>query len=371
MEGTDKSYGGAQLPPDPAIYRLIAKKRAGKVTDGWIAACEDFLERAVAFFGVHRPLEQIRVSDVRAWAAQIRTLKGKTGRTLGPETARRHLFALSNLYRFAQEEELVPPGFNPVAALSEKPPRGQREAFWLEVPDAAVLLESARRLPTVETSGLEPIGADLAYPLVATFLLTGGRRAEVLGLELDDVSFDRKTVTFRPNQWRRLKNRRSHRVIPLWPQLETILRAWVFGRRLEMPGRLLFPSFATGDEARFVEIREGARPRGDPGRLAAGRVLHAGAPTYLLRGPAPDARPRRTGDAIHGVPRARPRLARYGGKGVRPPRNDAAPVGRRGVSSRAAHGTAAGAAPGAGVWHHERHHGSGRYRKRRAPRPGK
>jgi hypothetical protein len=89
---------------------LIAKKRAGKVTDGWIAACEDFLERAVAFFGAQRPLEQIRVSDVRAWAVHIQTLKGKTGRTLGPETARRHLFALSNMYRFAQEEELVPPG---------------------------------------------------------------------------------------------------------------------------------------------------------------------------------------------------------------------------------------------------------------------
>jgi hypothetical protein len=30
------------------------------------------------------------------------------------------------------------------------------------------------------------------------------RRAEVLGLEVDDVSFDRKTVTFRENAWRRL-----------------------------------------------------------------------------------------------------------------------------------------------------------------------
>ena len=29
-----------------------------------------------------------------------------------------------------------------------------------------------------------------AYPLLATFLLTGGRRSEVLGLELDDVSFE-------------------------------------------------------------------------------------------------------------------------------------------------------------------------------------
>src|SRR4029077_12808258 len=103
------------------------------------------------------------------------------------------------------------------------------------------LLESARRLPTVRTPAGDAIGADMASPLVAAFLLTGGRRAEVLGLELDDVSLDRKTVTFRPNRWRRLKNRRSHRVVPLWPQLEEILRAWIFGRRLEMPGRLCSP----------------------------------------------------------------------------------------------------------------------------------
>jgi integrase len=32
------------------------------------------------------------------------------------------------------------------------------------------------------------------YPLIATFLLTGGRRAEVLGLEVADVSFDHKAV---------------------------------------------------------------------------------------------------------------------------------------------------------------------------------
>jgi hypothetical protein len=36
-------------------------------------------------------------------------------------------------------------------------------------------------------------------------LLTGARETEVYGLELDDVSLERKTITFRPNRWRRLK----------------------------------------------------------------------------------------------------------------------------------------------------------------------
>ena len=85
-------------------------------------------------------------------------------------------------------------------------------------------------------------------PSSATFLLTGGRSAEVLGLELDDVSFDRRTITFRPNDWRRLKTRTSWRVVPLFPQLGEILRPYVFGPRLERGGRLLFPSFAGGTE---------------------------------------------------------------------------------------------------------------------------
>ena len=61
---------------------------------------------------------------------------------------------------------------------------------------------------------------------MATFLLTGGRTSEVLGLELDDVSFQRQRITFRPNEWRRLKSKYSRRSVPLWPQLEEILRSY-------------------------------------------------------------------------------------------------------------------------------------------------
>ena len=103
---------------------------------------------------------------------------------------------------------------------------------------------------------MRQIGADLAYLLLATFLLTGGRRAEVLGLELDDVSFDRQTITFRPHPHRRLKTRTSWRVVPLFPQLAEILRAYVFGPRLNRGGILLFPSFITGTEAMLVDVRK-------------------------------------------------------------------------------------------------------------------
>lgn len=54
------------------------------------------------------------------------------------------------------------------------------------------------------------------------------------------MNFERRTITVRPNTWRRIKNDGSRRSIPLWPQLEEILRDYL--RRTGRIGGLLFPS---------------------------------------------------------------------------------------------------------------------------------
>ena len=69
------------------------------------------------------------------------------------------------------------------------------------------------------------------------------------------MSFDRKTITFRPNKWRRLKTATSFRSVPLWPQLEEILRPYVFSTD-RPPSSLLFPSFRTGREAMLTDARK-------------------------------------------------------------------------------------------------------------------
>ena len=92
---------------------------------------------------------------------------------------------------------------------------------------------------------------------VATFLLTGGRTSEILGLEIDDVSFQRQTVTFRPNDWRRLKTLTSYRSVRLWPQLEAILRSYFANREREGGlGRLLFPSPVSRSESLITDFRK-------------------------------------------------------------------------------------------------------------------
>jgi len=301
-QGKPRPAPSVPVPLGAYVRHHIARlKAAGHLSPGRLEVTAMVLERALDFFGEQRAVTSIRVRDVRAWAEVLSSRQarpGKRAKPLSSGSVRAHLFVLSKLFRRAIEEELVQ--VNPVSGMMDKPAVQRGEARYLEVPDAALLLALAERLPPRPGSKLTPeqvvalraawkagghtkrslaavygvsdvlVGrvlrgqdpvepteeASFAHPLLATFLLTGGRLQEVLGLELDDVSFDRRTVTFRPNQWRGLKTRTSHRVVPLWPQLEEILRPYVFGRRVLEGGRLLFPSFATGEEAMLREPRK-------------------------------------------------------------------------------------------------------------------
>lgn len=257
-----------------AAHHLKLKARSGRVSEAHLANMQLHYGRAADFFGAGRELHTIGVRDVERWMHSLATEPNGRGETLSPKTVREHLNSLSNLYRRAQGEAAVPPGFNPVAAVMDKPVARKREAKWLEVPDAALLLEAARLYKPPPGKH----GASWMHPLVATALLTGGRKSEILGLVVDDVSFDRRTVTFRPHPHRRLKSRTSHRAVPLWPQLEEILREYIFGGPGPVSG-LLFPSGRTG---RMVhDARKALDAIGERAGFAEGEVrMHRFRHTY-------------------------------------------------------------------------------------------
>jgi integrase len=230
---------------------ITAKEREGMVTADWVECAGIFLGRAVAFFGAERRLGSIDVQDVVEWIQFLREVRFRRSRAkdsperpLSDGTIRHRINALSNLFRRAQRWKYVPIGYNPVALLErgERPAIPKSSTAFLEVPSVALLFEAAR---TYSRTKREPEMA-IAHAVLATLVLTGGRKSEVLGLELNDISFDRKTVTFRPNQWRgkdgrgrdRLKTVGSQRVVPLWPQLEELLRPHVW-ERLQAGGSLL------------------------------------------------------------------------------------------------------------------------------------
>jgi integrase len=229
-----------------------AKKESKKFTEHWLEVTKKCLDRASDFFGANRDLASITVSNVRRWASRLlETSNGREG-TMSASTVRHHLSCLSNLYKRARAERAVPSGYDPVGDFDEKPPPRRGEAKWLEIHDASLLLAAARiNRPNQDQGGWKPVS--FAYELIATFLLTGGRESEILGLEADDVSLDRGVVTFRPNQWRRLKTVSSHRSVPLRPQLREALERYLAEHP---PSRLLFPSFRTGQEAMLTDFRK-------------------------------------------------------------------------------------------------------------------
>ena len=226
-----------------AERHLILKNKSGRVTRSHVSELETRLRRAVEFFGADRDLSTISVSDVQDFIAWLQNLSNRQGGTLSPATVRHHLNALSNVYVRALSEHRVLAGHNPVRDMMDKPAGQPGEAEWLEVHEAALLLEAARRYAPSKHHR-DPL--PFMYPLIAAFLLTGGRTSEVLGLQVEDLSFDRKTIRFRPLQHRRIKTVAGWRTVPLWPQLEEILQEHVFGRHGPLGEGLLFPSSRTG-----------------------------------------------------------------------------------------------------------------------------
>ncbi|MGH7501753.1 MAG: hypothetical protein ACREL7_08335 [Longimicrobiales bacterium] len=161
-----------------AEHHLLAKAKSAKVTYEWVAKSERYLQSAVDFFGADRALGSIGVRDVEAWMHSLGDKSGRRGRAgLSSGSIRHYLNALSNLYRRAAGEGYVLPGYNPVAAVMDKPSIGREEARWLEIHEAALLLAASRGHEPSRVDGLP-----FVYPLVATFLLTpSGTRIGTVG----------------------------------------------------------------------------------------------------------------------------------------------------------------------------------------------
>lgn len=137
----------------------------------------------------------------------------------------------------ARAVEILPQGHRPSEGLMNRPEVEDEEAQWLDGPTATLLLQAARLYEPKRPD----VAVACAYTIIAALVPTGMRPAEGLGLLIEDIDFDRKRISVRRNQYRRLKTRRSRRVVPLWPQLEGILRDYL-ERMGNATSGILFPS---------------------------------------------------------------------------------------------------------------------------------
>lgn len=259
-----------------AALHLRQKARDGEVTPRWLVQAERHLKAAVAFFGAETDLTSISPKDCTRWTNDLRKMDNGRGGTLSEGSVRKYLNSLSNLFARAVSEEMVVR--NPVSQMYTKPTEERREARFLEAHEAALLLESARTYRPPAGDAFQWM-----YPVVATFLLTGGRKSEVFGLEVDDVSLAHNKIYFRPNTWRRMKTRGSERSTPLWPQLATILRDYLMERERSggIKGTLLFPSARVGAERMLSDVRKALDHIGERAGFQRGEIrLHGLRHTY-------------------------------------------------------------------------------------------
>lgn len=243
--------------------------------------------RFLASRGKHL-LRDITAADVRAWLAHIeaspppvigRRIGGRTGR-LSDGTRATYLHTLNSMMRRAWREERIPE--NPVDRLDpdERPTASPTLTPFLEIGEAALILEVARRGAHRTRSRTQN------YVRMAVHLLTGGRGSEVGGLEKADLDFADNWVWIRPNATRQNVNkvRGKARRVPMWPQLRVILEHYLAG-----PHAPAGPRLFDGKDCRkwLDEIAADVGWASDRVRLKVFRVTYASARIQTLDGGAP------------------------------------------------------------------------------------
>ena len=265
---------------DYVRHHLIETKKSGKVTDRWIQESEHRMGRAIDFLGPDKKVATISGRDVQSWCNSLREIDSPRGGKLSDSTVRLHLVALSKMFRRARSEGIVPSGYNPVSDLIDPPTATRAEASFLDLHDAALLLEAARRYSPHPGASLgEPIPGPMMHAIIGVLLLTGARLREALGLEVGDLSFNREKVTIRPNRHRRLKTDRAYRTLIMFPQLAGIMSGYLTGGdaaddtvlgKIVPKDSLLFPSPRTG--GMIHDIRKALDKVGESAGWKAGEI---------------------------------------------------------------------------------------------------
>lgn len=299
FEVQQKSFGYKRIGYDPRIASaarlyLIAKAKRGAHAAGTLDAEANALERFI------RRSKNARLSSITGpWIdAYIERRQKEPGCRKGslcsPSTIRNEVMALSGLYTHAMKLKLV--RHNPVRDATLVPPvqLGKVEITWLRGTEGGRLLDAAAKLDAetraarkavdeyiaAKKRGEKPVAPSAAtfaaarrYPwceaVLATFLYTGGRLEEVLGLEVEDINFETRRVHFRKNDHRKLKKKHHRRKPKLWRPLEDTLRHYLDETGLE--AGLLFAS-ETG-EMMHAFTKQLARCVARAGLLEPGRRI--------------------------------------------------------------------------------------------------
>jgi integrase len=250
-----------------ARAHMLAKTRAEGHAAGTLDSEGEILVHLVFRFD-NPALSDLTAARIERYLDERRREPGAIeGTLISPRTLKNELSALSTLYERAIKWGLT--GSNPVRHVTNRPTSRQlAPATWLTRTEGARLLDAAARLDAETRLAAERVAdykrqgrrpyhgcalppktfaAARRFPhceaLIATYLYTGGRLMEVLGLDIGDLDFANRRIRFKKNHHRELKKAHHNRKVPFWRPLRDILRHYLedTGRTATTSG-LLFTS---------------------------------------------------------------------------------------------------------------------------------
>lgn len=289
------------IPEDDPLHRIAAfagyhlaqlerrRKRGRALTPQTLDERRKHLIHATRFFASldKHYLQEITAGDVRDWLVHLEKvpppvqghrLGGRVG--LSDGTRAKYFFSLNQMLQRAWREERI--GENPIVRIDpdERPVGLSKITPFLEIGEAALILEVARRGSARGRSRTQN------YVRLAVHLLTGGRGSEVKGLEKADLDFAENWVWIRPNDTRANVNkaRGTARRVPMWPQLREVLEPY-----LASPHAPEGPRLFDGTDCRkwLDEIAADVGWPSERVRLKVFRVTYASARIQTLDGGAP------------------------------------------------------------------------------------
>lgn len=239
--------GGGDPQLRPYASMILQRETEHGLKESTVRRKRDSLRNVLDFFGADVRLSEIDVARVYEYVTWRSGQPGRKGTPISAWTIHNELNALSSIYRWAVSERAARQ--NPVSMMPRRPRRPSLEQAYLEEDEAARLLAAAATLDAGAAESGRAGQVTFLHAIVATFLLTGGRKKEILGLLQADIH-EGRCVRIRPNRFRSLKRERHARSVPLWPQLGDTLSSYREGLTAAgvepRPNGLLFPSPKTG-----------------------------------------------------------------------------------------------------------------------------